>query len=705
MIRHILILSLLAINVVQFSYSHTTQDYEEPDILLPGDTLLVDLDETVVTAFNRPQRLLDIPGSITSLGRIRLEREKPSLNILPWLDNAPGVFAHEGATNTNRVTIRGIGARVPYATGKIRAFLNDIPLTNTSGYSFIQDIDPAIIQNIDIIKGPATSVYGAGLGGTIAITSRRPEAHQAGISNSFQAGSFGLINNSLTADLPGNKAASSIVYSHSSSEGYRENNRFRRDAISSITQLQGSGRSGLTLLLSFVDLKSHIPSSIDSITFVESPSSAASNWLLTEGYEDSRRLLGGVSGSHYIREDLRANLSIFSIWHDEKEMRPFDVFYEERLSIGTRIRLGREIRGDGVYAELTAGGEALFDYYEYSNFENIGGLGQQGGMISDNRERTGRYNLFFQADADISDWSFSGGVNLNYTGTDYKDRFRSRGIDRSGWYDYGIILSPRISSVYKYSENHRVFATVSHGFSPPSLAETLSPEGAINPGIKPEKSWNMEAGLRGQAFGKDLFYDISLYRMMVRDLLVAERVGEDAWVGRNAGASRHQGIEAETHWMILGGQKGRSGYLEEVSVRMNYAYNHFYFTDFTDLDSDYSGMRIPGVPRHVMNASVYKDTRIGLYAMAGWRYTGRMAMNDANTSFTSAYALLNLIIGYRPDVHDRVNSDLYLRINNLTDRHYASMILVNAPSFGGPPRYYYPGLPVNFQAGLKISFR
>ncbi len=675
-------------------------------IINNNDTLVVDLEETVVTAFNRTQRLLDVAGSMTSIGQLQLEREKQSFNILSWLGNAPGVFAHEGATNTNRVSIRGIGARVPYATGKIRAFLNDIPLTNTSGYSFIQDIDPALIQNIDIIKGPATSVYGAGLGGTISITARRPGVHTSGISNSFQAGSFGLLRNSLTADLSGDKASTSLVYSISGSNGYRENNQFSRDAVSTISQLQFSDNSSITMLLSYIDLKSHIPSSIDSVTFANSPASAAENWLRTEGYEDSRRFIGGVSGSHYLRNGLKANISIFSIFHDEKEMRPFDVFYEDRLSFGSRMRLSREVKSEGFYAEITSGGEAMFEKYNYSNYENIGGAGEQGEIISDNSERTARYNLFIQADADISKWSISTGVNLNYTGTDYSDRFHSGSQDRSGWYDYGIIISPRISSVFRYSEDHRFFATLSHGFSPPSLSETLSPEGFINPDIKPEKSWNLEAGFRGQAAGKDLFYDISFYRMQVQDLLVAERVAEDAWVGRNAGESIHQGIEAEIHWLLLGGsRKAAVNIIEEVSLRANYTYNHLYFTDFTDLDDDYSGNRIPGVPGHVLNASLYSATGPGMYAMTGWRYTGRMAMNDANTSFTDAYSLLDLIIGYRASFSGRVSADIFLRVNNLADRHYASMILVNAPSFGGPPRYYYPGLPRNFRAGITLSYR
>ncbi len=254
------------------------------------DTLIFHLREVQVVAFNRPQKLMDVPGSITHIGSLTLERLKPAFDLLPVLQYAPGVFAHQGATNTSRVTIRGIGARVPYATGKIRAYLNNIPLTNTSGIAFLQDIDPAIIESMEVIKGPATGAYGAGLGGTVVMTARRPSVRNSGIQNQLQLGSFGLVRNSLLADLSGDNKSTSIAYSHVQSDGYRQNNEYRRDAITSVSQFSRSDRSHITLLMAFSKLKSHIPSSIDSITFMEQPQNAAPNWLKTRGYEDQQAM-------------------------------------------------------------------------------------------------------------------------------------------------------------------------------------------------------------------------------------------------------------------------------------------------------------------------------------------------------------------------------------------------------------------------------
>ncbi len=674
-----------------------------PDTIPSGvqifDTLTRRLDEVVITAFNRREDIVKIPGALTSVGQLVLQSESPPINILPVFDLVPGVFAHEGAINTSRVVIRGTGARVPYATGKIRAYFNNIPLTNTSGETFVQDIDPGMIQSMEVIKGPAPSIYGAGLGGTIVLNALDPAARTTGISNTSRAGAFGLIRNSTTLDYVRDNHATSVVYSYTQSDGYRENNEFRRNAVTLVNQF-APGNTELTSLLSFSDLRHHIPSSIDSVTFADNPQAAAANWLGTRGYEDGRRLLAGVNASHQTLPQLTTNLSVFGIWHDEKEMRPFDVYYQERLTLGTRLRLVYSQPVGTGELEFSAGGEAFTENYQYSNHENIGGEGVQGDPFSDNSEQVGSWNLFSQADATFGRFTLTGGINLNFTQRDYRDNFSDGNQNLSGIYDYGLMISPRLAAGYLYAGQNSVYVSVSHGFAPPSLDETLTPEGTINPDIMPETSWNYEVGFRGKLLRDRLYYDVSLYNMQVQNLLVAERVGEDAWIGRNAGASLHRGLEAELHGVIL----RNSPVFRELSLRANATLNDFTFTDFIDREVDYGGNTLPGVPDRVLYASLYAQSFGGFYLQPAGRYVGEMAMNDANTSHTQSYFTADITAGYKSTRFNQLNLDLFLRVNNLFDKHYASMILVNAPSFGdASPRYYYPGLPRHFVVGLRMG--
>ncbi len=666
------------------------------------------LQEVEVTAFNRSRRLVDVPGSLSLIPASQIEREQP-VTVVPVLNQVPGVFAHSGALNTSRITIRGIGARVPYATGKIRAYLNNIPLTNGSGISIVEDIDPSVIERIEIIKGPATSVYGAGLGGTVIMTARNPELHPNQISNSFNAGSWDLYRNTLNVDAGTGNMGISINYNHTQSNGYRQNNQYKRNGLTAVSQLSASNNTSITALFNYTSLKAHIPSSIDSATYTMNPQSAAANWFRTRGYEDYDKLLAGISAEYDLYPSLSANLSLFSTMVREKEMRPFDVLNEDRFSGGTRLKLtwsGTTATGSW---QVLGGTELYGENYGYTSHENIGGLGEKGSMISDNREFISWYNLFLQSDLDLMLLKISAGINMNSSSTNYRDLFNAGTGNPSGRYSYGNIVSPRLSANYRYFRNNSVFVTISHGFSPPSLAETLTPEGFINPDIKPETSWNLETGLRGNILDNRLFYDINIFRMQVENLLVAERVGEDAWVGRNAGESLHKGLEGELQLILFRSSDTGSGpwwMPDELVLTPNLTLNNFRFTDFTDEGINYSGNLLPGIPDRVVNAGIYGSLKGGLYASFNFRHVGDIPMNDANSRFYEGYNVVNATLGYKTRFSDNLHADAFIFAGNISNNKYASMILVNAPSFNNAPRrYYYPGNPLNYSAGIKISYR
>lgn len=691
------ILLIFIISALQPLYS---QDKNNPD------SIIVQLDEVVVQGFNRPVGLTEIPASVTHIGLAQIETERPVFDLLPVLENATGVFAHFGAPNTSRVTIRGIGARVPYATGKIRGYLNNIPLTDASGTTLIQDIDPSIIQSVEVMKGPATSAYGAGLGGTVIMNVKNPSLRPTQVSNTSQTGSFGLFRNAVSGNLSTDNIATSFTYSHARNDGYRQNNSFQRDAITSFTQWQTGTGIHFSALAGWVKLNAQIPSSINGDAFADDPTSAAANWLKTQGYEDSQKFFGGLSSRLHPTEQLKLDISIFSVINDEKEMRPFDVLYQQRASVGTRIVSDYTIEFGNTKGNLIAGGEYFLEDYTYSNYQNIDGEGIQGDQTTDNAERVNSVNAFVQTDFDIREFNFSAGVNLNYIQRDYDDLFNPAPENLSGVYDYGLIVSPRVSAGYSIANDHLVFASASHGFTPPSLEETLDSEGFINPDIVPEKSWNLETGIRGSFWDERFFYDVNVFQMFVQDLLVAERVGEDAWVGRNAGSSEHRGVETSFAWTMISAATTKGWVLNDLTLRGGYTFSDFAFTEFNDFDNDRSGNLLPGVPRQVFFSSLYFSWANGLYFQPAFRWVGEMQMNDANTLQTDPYHLLNAIVGYKNTLFNRWDVDVFFRANNITDQKYASMILVNAPSFGGSlPRYYYPGLPVNFQLGLKINFQ
>ena len=73
------------------------------------------------------------------------------VDLVSAINETPGVYIQQGAINTNRITIRGVGSRTLYGTNKIRAYFNGIPITNGVGETAIDTYDANDIQNIEII--------------------------------------------------------------------------------------------------------------------------------------------------------------------------------------------------------------------------------------------------------------------------------------------------------------------------------------------------------------------------------------------------------------------------------------------------------------------------------------------------------------------------------------------------------------------------
>ena len=144
-------------------------------LLAPGPVLL---DAITVNDFGIPQRNQIYPGAITQLSSKEISTSDPTL-MTALFNQVPGVFMQSGALNTNKITMRGVGSRAAFSTKKIRAYYQDIPLTNGSGETTIEDIDLNTIGTIEILKGPNASIYGSGLGGTLILHPKKHPWHHS----------------------------------------------------------------------------------------------------------------------------------------------------------------------------------------------------------------------------------------------------------------------------------------------------------------------------------------------------------------------------------------------------------------------------------------------------------------------------------------------------------------------------------------------
>jgi iron complex outermembrane recepter protein len=651
----------------------------------------INLQEVVVKAFNSDKRLLDTPGSLSIVTNMQLSRE-PAFTLAPSVNKTAGVWMQSGTMNTNRLTIRGIGTRSPYGTNKIRAYYGDIPLTNGVGETTLEDLDLEQIANIEIVKGPASGFYGSGLGGVLLFNPVKPLNSQ--FVQQVSIGSYKTIKYTGKLAIATKNSGHSLVYSDIHSDGYRENNELNRHNLTWTSTFE-KNKTKIDVLAAYIKTYAYIPSSIDLKTYQETPEKAAPNWAKTQGYEDYQKGFGGISVQQNLNKNWLAKISAFGQYQNNDELRPFNILQEKSYYSGFRSVLEKKYTTEKTTSRIMIGDEFFGENYQWQTLVNDNRI--PGNLLSDNQEFRRYNNVFLLTDFNLKNqFILSASLNLNLTKYQYEDQFLSNG-DQSGTQQFNPILSPRLAFNWIYSKKIRFYSVISQGFSPPTLEETLLPGGARNTSIKPETGWNFEIGSKG-FLGKAIFYEISAYYMKVKNLLVAQRTGEDEYMGINAGGSNHPGLEFRLDYRLIN-QPMWSTYF-----KINANLTDYRFSEFVDKGQDYSGNKLTGTPASTSNWMLETKHAFGFFLNLHYQTVGRMPILDDNSIFTDLYTLANVMTGYEKSFKN-LSVSLTAGVQNLFDTHYASMILINATATGTQaPRYYYPGFPRNYKSMISLRY-
>ena len=97
------------------------------------------LDEIIVQDRSPQKRAYGITPS-SQISQQVIERMAPT-DLAGTVNQLSGIYLLSGALNTNRITVRGIGARTLFGTDKLRMYFNGIPITDGSGFSTLEAFD------------------------------------------------------------------------------------------------------------------------------------------------------------------------------------------------------------------------------------------------------------------------------------------------------------------------------------------------------------------------------------------------------------------------------------------------------------------------------------------------------------------------------------------------------------------------------------
>lgn len=620
----------------------------------------------------------------------KLNHSLNPLLIADILNKVPGIFMQQGSVNTGRITIRGIGARNPYGTNRIKAYVGEIPVSSGDGNTILEDIPHEAFSRIEILNGPSSSYYGASLGGTLKMLPAYPDKSGLSFNTSFQSGSYNSTNYNLKLGYKKNRTAYTLYMGSNQSNGYRENSRFENN------QLLFSGYiffSKMEIDYSQLVIYQHayIPSSLTEEDFNNHPEKAARNWLDTKGYESYVKYIGGVTLKSFYGKYSSNSTTLFGGFTQLSELRPFNILEQKPGYIGIRntFKFNRE------NYSLSASFEGLHENIHWKTFENINR--QKDSTLQNINEIRQSFNISLFASYTINS-KLKTELSLNTAFLQYQLIQSNLENYPTAKHRFKPVLSPKLGLNYSLDGNTNFYTNFQHGFSPPTFEETLLPDGMRNNDLKPESGWSLESGVR-TLFGQRITFLAAGYSMWVKNMIVIDRLSEELFLGVNAGKSVHRGIESKVSIEFFKNSLTHNVNLDYVG---HIQYN--IFTEFISDSLNYSNKHIPGIPKQKHLVQLNWNYENTWFMTTGYTKVGAQYLTDDNSMTYHGYSILNASLAYRLAVHS-FKLHIHTGINNMFNQNYASMVLPNAPSFdNSSPRFFYPGYPRIFYMKLTLSY-
>ncbi len=652
------------------SYSDIIDDTavdEDLTILLTPEP--VQFGDIVVTSLRPEQQMRHVSTSVDVL-----EAEAMQGTRSHYMDDAlqfvPGVHVHSRHNQDEaRISIRGSGIRTNWGVRGINVLINGIPLTDPDGLTDIDAVDLGIVDRVEVLRGPASALYGSGAVGG-AVNFIFGEHHQPfGVAVSSIAGSYGFQRHGFSLHGARDSYSYFLSASYHEKEGYRERSGGNSQRVFGRFTFAPDDRSGLELLAFWRAIDFELPGSLTRDGFEADPRAASDGSINGQWHKDKTRSRLGVRYRRYLGDQVDITVSGFYGEHATPYHPIFMVLEEDFRSSGIDGRIAIDHRVAERSNKLIAGAERQYitggaRYY-------VNEQGQRGDLGRNEQIGVGKTGVYLQDEFFIHPrLTLTIGGRYDHLSYDFSDL-----IGDDSFTDSFDRFTPSVGFAYEPATGVIVHSNYSEGFEPPAITELRGADFQL----RPIRARNFEAGIR-TSFGQHTETALSAYTMNIDNDIIPYTVGFQTRY-RNAAQTRHNGIEASV----------RSNIIRNMQLRAAYTYSDFRFVD----DEDHDGNRVPGIPEHRLTGGVRYDIPGGLYIGSNVVWNDSYYVNDGNTDMHDAYTLVSLFAGYRWRV-----VSLSISIENMFDERYASYVRINEAR----QRYFEPGDGRGVFFGVEVKY-
>jgi outer membrane receptor protein involved in Fe transport len=672
----------------------------------PGDkTRAVGLEEIVVTATKRKERLRDLAGAASATTGVQLAAIGAQSNA-DYLGRLPGVVFNEGTSGQSTVTIRGIGttAGVDQGQGPTGYFINEVPLSEPSYASGIPDIDTFDLDRVEVLRGPQGTLFGSSsLGGAVnyIVKTASPTQFDAATETTLRSIDHSGGDLSYTAkamiNLPvvADKLAVRFVGSTRNDAGYVDNvgtgvegaNDTEVNGVRGSIVFTPSAMTTLSLLSLYQEnqledfqtvYSTFGPYHRSTLFAVPSEYTIELHSLRLEqdvGFADLTVLASTHDKDHILDSDVSRSNAV-------RNFVPNGVLTREDFTTTMRTIEARLSSKDGgalkwvfgaMYSDTESqvatlssapgGAEALAARYNPALLQ--GDLFNRSYSFRDGYEKA----LFGEASLTFAqDWTLTLGGRL--FDTRYALRLERYGIQAPNGPVFiperealGDGFVPKVSLAYRPSPDHTIYALASKGFRFGNPNTVVDLPGFDTPtSWDSDELWNYEIGSHSALMDGLLQIDASVFYIDWKDIQVRLVRPDNFTYGTNAGTARSRGVELAVAVRPI----------DPLTFTTNVTYLDAELTETVTIASPplLDGTQLPGASEwQIANTLTYNfDTVLAPSVILSHRY-----LSDAPETLQQTNVR---VAGYNQfDVRtnfDLGRFDLGLFVTNLTDRRAVS---------------------------------
>ena len=703
----------------------------------------------ITATSNENKSLLYQPTSITKLSPVELKRGTGLFLEDAINGNVPGVTMNRRAVSSGQqFNIRGYGNGSRGTRGissnfdgqGYKVYLNGIPITDAEGITTLDDIDFGSVGNVEVVKGPAGTLYGLAISGVVNLKTMTPEKGKTSISQDVLIGSYGLQRYTTRFSIGGERSSLMVNYGHQKTDGYSNHNASTKDFVNLIGEFRPERKQTISTYFGYSNSYDQRYGELTIDQYNKNDYSGNPNYLKNDAHSKLVSFRAGVSNSYQFSEHVSNTTTIFGTGVKGDASSAGGVSDRNAINLGLRSTLSTQFKlSKGISLSGITGVETQYQSGRTIGFNtkknpldtltsstNVWQLGRPYFIIKDTTSNniTGTSTTSFFTEWTLSlpkDFSITAGVGMSSMSIKLDDRFSPVTPVRPSHYDtsYKNLVSPHVAINKVFSKQFSVYASYSKGYKAPvsSFFYVVTPSNVppvtsrVNGSLQPEIGNQYEIGTKGALLNGKLFYQVAAFDAIFSHKFTTIAVPYNSITTLytymvNGGKQDDKGLEALLKYTVYQSDKG---FFRTISPFANVTYSDFKYRDFQfhtivnnikDSVIDYSDKAVAGVAKVVANVGVDFTTRPGLYGNINFFYKDKLPITSDGLLIADSYSLLNAKLGLQRSLSMNFDIDVYAGINNITNTKYPIMVFVNQI----PDAYIAGPKFANYYGGVNLKY-